>query len=157
MVGQPEGVVARGGRDHPALARPVVQQQQGVARAAFLERPGALEVLQLAINPRPGRLRERDALRTGRDHDGPRDAAAGGLDVSVNDGVRHGGRSGVGKVENRGRGGSVVPTVRGRRVVLVVGGVQAGVIVRVVRVDLGVGGPGRAGVRLGPVVRRGFA
>ena len=73
----------------PRCRLPGVEQQQGVARAAFLERAGALEVFQLAEEPHPGDLRERDRLRAGRDVNGPRDARAGGLDVGEGDGGEH--------------------------------------------------------------------
>ncbi|MBA3651944.1 MAG: hypothetical protein H0W66_10815, partial [Chthoniobacterales bacterium] len=54
---------------------------EGVARAAFLKAPGALEVVELAINLHPGELAERDRLRAGRFVDRAFDAPGGSLDV----------------------------------------------------------------------------
>ena len=65
VVRQPERMVARRRRDDAALPLAVVEEQEGVARAAFLERTRALEVFQFAKEPHPGDFRERDRLRAG--------------------------------------------------------------------------------------------
>ena len=56
MVGQPERMVPRRGRNHPAFLLLGGELHQRIARAAFLEAPGALEILQLAKNAHAGGL-----------------------------------------------------------------------------------------------------
>src|SRR5207249_10971496 len=49
----------------PALLLLRRKQHQRVARSAFLETAGPLKVLQLAINPHPGRFRQGNRKRAG--------------------------------------------------------------------------------------------
>ena len=94
MISEAERVIAGGSRDDAALALARVELEQRIARAALLERAGALEVVEFAEDPRARDLGERNGLRAGRLDHAAGDAAAGGADVGEGDG---------GRVNERGR------------------------------------------------------
>ena len=66
LVGERLGVIARGGRDHAAFLLVGRQLRESVARAAFLETAGALQVVELAENFHPGDLAQRNRRLAGR-------------------------------------------------------------------------------------------
>ena len=66
LIGQGLGVVAGGGRDDAALLLFRRQLREGVARAAFLEAAGALQVLELAENLHARDLAQRNRRLAGR-------------------------------------------------------------------------------------------
>ena len=81
LVGERLGVIAGRGGDHAFLFCSAEKLREGVARAAFLEAAGALEIVELAINLHPGELAQRDRLRAGRFVNRALDAAGGFFDV----------------------------------------------------------------------------
>jgi len=66
---------------HAALSLLRREQRELVGRPAFLERPGAMQVLQLEVDPRAAKLAERLGERTWSDADDAADALARGEDV----------------------------------------------------------------------------
>ena len=80
------GVIAGGGGDDPAFLLVAGEAQQGVARAALLERARALQVVEFAENAGAGDFRQGDRFRTGGNDHAARDAAAGGANVCEGDG-----------------------------------------------------------------------
>ena len=66
LIGEGLGVIAGGGRDDAALLLFRRQLRQGVARAAFLEAAGALQVLELAENFHARDLAQRNRRLAGR-------------------------------------------------------------------------------------------
>src|SRR5579862_973148 len=62
VIGDAKRMIARGRRDHAALALRFRKLQKRVARAAFLEAARALQVIELAVDMRAGQLRERNRL-----------------------------------------------------------------------------------------------
>ena len=85
MIGKAKGMVPGGRRDHAALALTCVEQEESVAGPPFLERAGALEVLQFAKEAHPRDLRQWDRLGAGRNVHRPGDPFAGGLNVGKGD------------------------------------------------------------------------
>jgi hypothetical protein len=75
-------VIARGEGDDAAAALVGGQLEQGIHRAADLERPGALQVFALQTHLDPHSLRERTARKQGGAVDPGADAFGGGEDVS---------------------------------------------------------------------------
>ena len=95
VVGEAERVVAGGGRDDSARFLRAVEEEQGVARAAFLEGAGALKIFEFAEDAHAGDFRERNRFRAGGGVDGAGDAGPRGLDIGEGDGG-HGRRGGRG-------------------------------------------------------------
>src|SRR6185436_13849185 len=62
--------------------------QQRVARAALLEAPGALQIVELAVDVRAGELRQRNRFDAGRVVDAARDPKARSFDVGEGDHLR---------------------------------------------------------------------
>ena len=58
VIGNALCVIAGRRRDHAPFAGFVRKLQQRVARAALLETAGALQIVELAIDPRAGELRQ---------------------------------------------------------------------------------------------------
>jgi hypothetical protein len=81
VIGDAQRMIGRR-RGHDAAAALLgVKLLQRVARAAFLEAAGALQVVELAKNVRAGQLRQPDRLDAGRHVDSARDSLARGFDV----------------------------------------------------------------------------
>jgi hypothetical protein len=76
-----ERVIAGGGRDDAALTLRRRKLQQRIACAALLEAAGALQVIELAMDVRAGKLRQRDRLDARRFVDAAANALARGFDV----------------------------------------------------------------------------
>jgi hypothetical protein len=87
VIGDALGVIAGRCGNDAALPRVGRELQQRVARAAFLETAGALQVIELAINVRAGELRKRDRFDAGRVVDASRDPVACGFDIGERDHV----------------------------------------------------------------------
>ena len=81
LIGERLRVIAGGGGDDASLFLLGRKLDEGVARAAFLETAGALEVIELAVNLHPGELAQRDRMRAGRFVDGAFDSLRGFFDV----------------------------------------------------------------------------
>ncbi len=79
-------MIARGGCDNTRARLLRRELRQGIARSAFLEAPGALEVLLLAEDARAGQFTERGGFHTGRAGDGAVNAEAGRDNFSQGDG-----------------------------------------------------------------------
>ena len=78
-------VVAGAGSHHPALALVRSEQRELVRRAALLEGAGAVQVLQLEVDPGPAQLAERLGERAGGDRHDSADAVACRDDVLQGD------------------------------------------------------------------------
>jgi hypothetical protein len=74
-------VIAGRGGDDAFLFLFLRKLGEGVARAALLEAPGALEIIELAINLHPAELAQRDGLCAGRFVNRAFDARGGFFDV----------------------------------------------------------------------------
>ncbi len=81
MIGQAKGMVARRGGDDPARLLFGAEGLQRVARAAFFEAAGPLQVFELTENLQAGGFRQRDRERARRRDDVTGDALGGVLDV----------------------------------------------------------------------------
>ena len=87
MVGHALGVIAGRHRDHAAPALFVTQLQEGVERAAFLERTRDLARLELEKHVTTGKVRERARAAGRRAHD----TAAQALDCGLHGAALFGG------------------------------------------------------------------
>ncbi len=65
MIRQAQRMIAGRGRDHAALPLLIIQQQQGVARAALLEAAGALQVVELAEDVHAAQFGKRNRFGAG--------------------------------------------------------------------------------------------
>ena len=81
VVGEAECVVAGAGRNDATFFSCGRKPEQRVARAALLERAGALEVVEFADDLRPGDLGERNRFRAGRDNDAAGDTPPRGTNL----------------------------------------------------------------------------
>jgi hypothetical protein len=86
MIGHALGMVAGRHSDDAALSFVGRELQQGVERAALLERGGELQVLELDPDVGLGDARQRLAPEARRVHHGAADARGGELDVFQRDG-----------------------------------------------------------------------
>jgi hypothetical protein len=81
MVGEAERVIARRSRDDSAPLFRGRQEEEGVAGAALLERAGALEVVEFAVDPAAGDFPEGNRFRTRCENDAARNPSGGGTNV----------------------------------------------------------------------------
>ena len=81
MIGDAEGVVAGRGGDNATFLLLRGKQQQRVARPAFFEAAGALEIFQFAKNLHASGFRERDGERARGFDNEAADAFCSGLDI----------------------------------------------------------------------------
>ena len=86
VVGDALRMVAGRHGDHAALALLRRELEQGIQRAALLERGGELKVLELDPDIGLGDARQRLAAQAGRVDNGAGDARGGALDIVQGDG-----------------------------------------------------------------------
>jgi hypothetical protein len=87
VVCQRLGVVARARGDHAARPLLRAQAEQPVQRAPLLERAGALQVLQLQVQPPGDGVGKPQRRRARREEDAARKAVPGGADLSAGEHV----------------------------------------------------------------------
>lgn len=92
--------------NHAALTLLGWEGQQRVARAAFLEAAGPLQILHFAIDLQSGRFRERNAQRARRVNDGSVDSPRRRFYIAECDGCAH--RRRLGALSREGN--AAIPT-----------------------------------------------